>query len=158
VSHFVLASFAVTGVMLLGLAMRRAKDESLREEAARIGTWGGWLGLVPTVLQLMTGLWLLMISPTPFQAALTGGDTWSTVFFGVSLLGAFAMLPSLAAAAFGGARRRDYLRAMILLTTVIVCMVAARHIAQQRMYDRYAPRAASGTVSNSGSVRPGDVP
>ncbi|MDZ4784342.1 MAG: hypothetical protein SGJ19_29195 [Planctomycetia bacterium] len=157
-SHFVLASFAVTGVMLLGLAMRRARDESQRDDAARIGVWGGWLGLVPTALQLMSGLWLLMISPTPFQAALTGGDTWSTVLFGVSLLAAFAMLPPLAAAAFGAARRRDYLRAMILLTTVIVCMVAARHLAQQRMYDRFAAPKASAMRSNLGSVRPGDVP
>ncbi len=139
-SHFVLASFAVTGVLLLGLAMRLAKRESSRDKAQQLGVWGGWLGLAPTVLQLISGLWLMLTSPTPLQAALTGGETWSTVLFVASLLAAFALLPSLAASAFGTATRRDYLRAMMLLTVAILCMVAARHISLQRMYDRYAPR------------------
>ncbi len=142
-SHFVLASFAVTGVLLLGLAMRLAKREASRDDAQRVGAWGGWLGLAPTVLQLMSGLWLLLSSPAPLQAALAGGETWSTVLFVASLLAAFALLPALAAAAFGTATRRDYLRAMFLLTVAILCMVAARHISLQRMYDRYSPRAGT---------------
>jgi len=138
VTHFILASFAVTGVMLLGLAMRRLRDESAREEAARLGVWGGWLALVPTVLQLMSGLWLLMASPSPLQAALTGGDGWTTTCFGVSLVAVFLLLPCLASSGFGTAQRRDYLRAVILLTVAILGMTAARHLAHERMYDRFA--------------------
>lgn len=140
-SHFVLASFAVTGVMLLGLATRLARQDETRQDARRIGVWGGWLGLAPTVLQLSSGLWLLLASPAPFQSALTGGEISSTVLFIASLLAAFALLPALAACAFGTAARRDHIRAMALLTVAVVCMVGARHIALQRMYDRFAPPA-----------------
>lgn len=138
--HFVLASFAVTGVMLLARASRLAKREANETDAARLSVWGGWLALVPTVLQLLSGLWLLLISPTPLQDFLTGADVVTTLLFCVSLLAAFALLPTLASAAFGTAGRKERLRAMILLGVTIVCMVAARHYAHQRMYDGYSPR------------------
>lgn len=142
--HFILASFAVTGVMLLGLALKLAKREGGQEDAARLSVWGGWIALVPTVIQLLGGLWLLFSTPSVMQSAMTGGDPGITALFAISILAAVMLLPALAAAAFGSAGRKDRVKAMILLTVTILSMVAARHLAHQRMYDGYAeqPRGA----------------
>lgn len=144
--HFILASFAVTGVMLLAHAGRYARREATEAEAARLSVWGGWLALVPTVLQLLGGLWLLFVSPTALQTALTGGEMGTTLLFGISLLAAFGLLPALAAAAFGAAGRKERLRAMIFLGMTILGMVAARHLAHQRMFDTFAPIANAASA------------
>lgn len=138
-AHFILASFAVTGVALLGHASRVSRRSAAEADAARLSVWAGWIALVPTVAQLLGGLWLLFTAPSVVQTALTGGEWDATLLFGVSLLAAFALLPALAAAAFGTAGRKERQRAMMLLGVTIVSMVAARHLAHQRLYDGYAP-------------------
>ncbi len=144
VLHFGLASFAVTGVALLGFAARLAKREATEADAARVTMWGGWLALVPTALNLVSGIWLLLESPRLVQNQLTGDDGFATAAFLLAIVAALAMLPSLAAAAFGTAGRKERLRAMILLTVTILAMTTARHFAHQRMYDSYAKPAAAG--------------
>src|SRR5690606_1614891 len=139
VVHFLLASFAVTGVMLLGFASKLAKREDLIDEAVRIGRWGGWLGLGATIPQLASGLWLYFETPAVVQNALGGEDLLATGAFALAIFAALAMLPALAAAAFGTAGRSERRRAMILMAVTILLMTAARHISHQRLYDGFAP-------------------
>jgi hypothetical protein len=145
-AHFILASFAVTGVMLLARASRLAKQPETEADAARMTIWGGWLALVPTVIQLLSGLWLLFSSPAPLQTALTGGELGTTMLFGISLLAAFGLLPALASAAFGAAGRKERFRAMVFLAVTILSMVAARHLAHQKMFDGYTAKPAQNAA------------
>jgi hypothetical protein len=67
--HVVLASLAVAGIMLLGLAMRWLRGGD-KVGAAKIARWGAQWALVPSLLQLPVGLWTLTALPAAAQSQL----------------------------------------------------------------------------------------
>jgi hypothetical protein len=128
--HFALASVALGGLMLIGLALRRMKQDLEIRNAKRIAAWGAWGALGATGLQLVVGLWLLATSPPDLQAQLTGAAVWPTLCLVVSLIGVVWLLRELADIALGEPTRGAMIRAMIAMTVVIVLMTAARQLAR----------------------------
>lgn len=119
--HFVLAAFAFTGVVLMVHALRSARRDA-PEDTARVASWGGWLALVPTVVQVPAGVWFVSQLPREAIGRLMGGDWIDGLLFLTSLIAAFLLLHKLAAIAFRDADRRTLIQALSLMCLVIVLM------------------------------------
>ncbi|HVU88491.1 MAG TPA: hypothetical protein VHD36_14310 [Pirellulales bacterium] len=130
--HHVLASFAVVGVAVMGFALRLGRQGRPSEEVQQVATWGGWLALVPTVLQLFVGLYVLLELPERARDGLLGGDHVGTLLFGISLVGAIMLMHRLASVAFGETDRRNLIGAMALLVFVVLTMVGTRQRAREQ--------------------------
>jgi hypothetical protein len=128
--HFALASVAMAGLMLLGLAVRRLKSDLDPRGAKRIASWGGWSALIATGLQLVVGLWLLATTPPDLQAQLTGSALWPTLCLGTSLALVVWLLRELSEITLGEPTRGGMIRAMIAMTLVILLMTAARQLSR----------------------------
>lgn len=115
--HFWLASIAVTGVWLLTIAWRVGGDD-----AAPIARWGGRIAVIPTLLQIPCGIWLLSELPPLRQSRLLGGDGLATAAFAASVGLAMWLLNQLAAIGFGETERPRLARAAVTLVAVIALM------------------------------------
>ena len=121
--HVVLASIAVAGVMLLGLALRelrRGDDGS----ATRIAVWGGRIALVPSLLQLPVGLWTLAALPAAAQSRIMGADAIGTVLFVLSLLAVFWLVSDLVKIALHEVTRPLLIRVMAAMLVTVLLMTA----------------------------------
>jgi hypothetical protein len=148
--HVALASVAVAGVLLLGLALRsrRQGDEAA---ANRLALLGGRFALVPTVLQLPVGLWMLaMIAPTA-QSEILGGSALGTVLFFAAMLTALWLMRELASVALGETERPVLIRAMAALLITVVLMAALAR--QTRQPPTPANAAQSIANRNAETVR-----
>lgn len=120
VTHVVLASFAVTGLVLMHFAHRQGSGG----DATRAARWGGRLALLPTTLQVPVGLWMVVALPQPAQMALTGGDLLTSGLFVASVLLSFSLLHSLSAMAFGEIRPQTYVKSISTMVLIVVLMTA----------------------------------
>lgn len=137
--HFGLASIAMGGLVLLGLSLRRLKSDEDPRGAKRIAAWGGWSAFIPTCLQLLVGLWLLVATPPDMQSQLTGSALGPTACLITSLVLVVWLLRELAEVTLGEPTRGGLIRAMIAMTLVIVLMTAARQLSRPRQ-DRVVAR------------------
>lgn len=122
VVHVVLASFAVTGVTLIGYGLRLQRQTGMDADGQRVSRWGGYLALVPSLLQVPVGLWLIAVLPAPWQARALGGDVPSVLLLVASVLLALFMLQELANVAFGEAQRKQLVRIMIAMVVIVLLM------------------------------------
>ncbi len=134
-AHFMVASFAETGILMIGYALRVARGGDA-EGGSRIVVWGGRIALVATSAQLLVGTWLLLNLPQASQKALMGGDLLGTVLFAAGLLTVFALMHQLAAAALGNAGRRESILAMALLGLTMLMMVGTKQRAELAIHAR----------------------
>ena len=89
--HFMIAALAVTGMVLATVGAKRIKNG---DEGGRpwLQTGAFWF-VVPTALQIATGLWWLIALPKPVMTPLMGGDTAQTMVFMISItLPIFALI------------------------------------------------------------------
>ena len=128
--HFALASVAMAGIMLLGLALRRQKSDGDPRGMKRIAAWGSWSALLATGLQLVVGLWLLATTPPDSQALLTGSAWLPSLLFVGSLFLVAWLLRELSNIALAEPTRGSLIRAMIAMTFVILLMTAARQLSR----------------------------
>lgn len=127
VVHVSLASLAMAGTMLLGLALRYQKRGDA-QSAAAIGRTAARGALVPSLLQLPVGLWLLMSLRPEAQSRLMGESTSGILLFVTSLGTALWLLNDLAQLAFSDFSRRLAIRAMIaMLVTVVLMTMMQQH-------------------------------
>ncbi|HUE71695.1 MAG TPA: hypothetical protein VMP01_12485 [Pirellulaceae bacterium] len=131
-THFTLASLAMVGVLLLGLALRHQRRGGSDEEYGRLARWGGWIGLVPSLLQLPVGLWVLGTISATMQSRLMGSHLLATGCFLLGLLGALWLMRELAAIALGERERSQLIRVMALMVAVVVLMTAGQQLARVR--------------------------
>ena len=124
VTHFLLASVAVTGTALALLAERKAAQPAHAEAMRPWITRGAWLALVPTALQLVAGMLVLVQLPDIARDRLLGGDLWATSLFGLAVFAALGLMHRLAAVALGEVRRRDVVTAAALMAVTVVLMAA----------------------------------
>lgn len=128
--HFIIASFAVSGTLLLafgaGLVGRPAADRP------RIAIGGGRIALVTTLLQLPVGVWLIVQLPANAQRRMMGEDPWSAALLIAALLTSFWLLHQLAAAAFGEVSRASARRTIVAMSTVVLLMAGVLQRAQLR--------------------------
>jgi hypothetical protein len=121
--HVVLASIAVAGIVLLGLALRwmRAGDQA---SAAKVARWGGRWALVASVIQLPVGLWTLMTLPAAVQSQLMGNSTVGIALFVGGLSAALWLINELVHLSAGELTRPLLVRAMAAMLVTIVLMTA----------------------------------
>ncbi len=130
--HFWLASFAVTGVALIGYGKWILKRDEQDEVGKRIAIWGGRIALVPTLLQILVGVWVMSVLPSAMQQRLMGQDMLAASAFGLSLIGALWLMQQLAAVAFGDTEPRTLKMAIHLMYTVVILMTFTSRLASGR--------------------------
>jgi hypothetical protein len=128
VLHFLLASVAVTGVAMLVHVVRQNRPGRVPFGERGIA-WSGRLALVPSLLQLLAGVYLLLVLPVRQQQRIMGGDWLTTGSFAISGIATLALLHSLSSLALGETSRRDIVRSLGLTALVILTMTATRHLA-----------------------------
>jgi hypothetical protein len=119
--HIVLASIAVAGTMLIGLALRRRR-QGQEAEAARLAIWGGRWALIVSLVQLPVGVWTLFVLPPTSQAAIMGHSTVGTLLLVGSLAAAFWLLRELVNVSLGDTTRAVLIRAMAAMLITVVLM------------------------------------
>jgi hypothetical protein len=129
--HFTLASLAMAGVLLIGYALRLARQGREKSEADRVAIWGAGWTFAASLAQLPVGLWVLFALPTRMQNSLMGNDTVATIFFLASLLAAFWLLRELAGIVLGDTDRKSLIRAMVALIVVVLLMTAMHQWARR---------------------------
>lgn len=122
VVHIVLASFAVSGIAIMGLAMRTLRQDETNAGAIGLARTGAWIALVPSLAQIPTGLWLIASLPPNWQNNVLGNDVFCVGMLGISVLAALWMMQDLAQIAFGEVQRKSMLRCMILMVVVVLLM------------------------------------
>ncbi|MGD9647090.1 MAG: hypothetical protein AB7U73_15375 [Pirellulales bacterium] len=127
VLHFWLASFAVTGV----LAMRswgQVTRSSVTAEAAELrgATFGAWIALVATVLQMPLGLWLVTTLRPASQNLLLGRSLLATGLLIAAVVASLALLHMLASITLGQVERPLVRRSALLVVGVVALMVGTR--------------------------------
>ena len=76
--------------------------------------WGGRVARVPTVLQLVVGMLVLLALPERGRDGLLGGDRVGTLLFGLSIVAAIVLMHRLANIAAGDVQRSNLIMSMAL--------------------------------------------
>lgn len=119
--HFTIASVAITCGYLFWIVDGAESNER------QLGL-GGRVALGATVLQIPSGLWLLVVTPVDLQAKLMGNHPIATGCFLMSILCTFALLQQLSSLAMGQPNRQVARRASGLMVLTVVLMTGALHV------------------------------
>jgi hypothetical protein len=129
--HVVLASLAVSGVVLSGLALRWQR-EGQEAEAAKLARWGGRWALVPSLLQLPVGLWTLLMLPAAAQSQIMGETTLGALLLVGSLAAALWLINDLVQISMGESNRGVLVRAMTAMLVTVTLMTAMQQQTRTR--------------------------
>jgi len=132
--HVVLASVAMAGMTLLGLALRWLKRGDA-EGAGKVARWGATWALLPSVAQLPVGLWTLMALPAAAQSHVMGESLLATVLFLASLAAALWLINDLVHVAMGELTRGLLIRAMTAMLITVVLMTAMQQQTRRATFD-----------------------
>jgi hypothetical protein len=141
--HVALASIAMAGVMLLGLALKWQRQDRAPGDSAWVAAWGGRWALASSLAQLPVGLWTLAMLPAGEQSRLMGSDLAATALFAVSMLAVLWLLRELVAVALGEAGKPALIRTMAAMLIVVTLMTAMQQRA--RMAGRSNSQAGATT-------------
>jgi hypothetical protein len=133
--HFTFASLAMAGIMLLGLALRMGRRGAPAAEVSRVAIWGGYWGLIPSLLQLPVGLWVISALPPNSQSQVMGSNGTATVLFLSGIVAALWLLRELVSIAMGETARGNLIRAMSAMVVVVVLMTGTHQFAKARSED-----------------------
>jgi hypothetical protein len=138
--HFVVASVALAGALLMRAAARRTPIHDVAME--QIKRRGAQVALFATILQFPIGIAVLVALPAASRDGLLGDDMLTAALFGLSLGAVVVLMHKLAATAFGKTTPRDAASALAWLGLTIVLMTAVRHYARKPLY----PAVAVGII------------
>jgi hypothetical protein len=127
VVHVWMAALAVTGAVVMGLALGQADEKHDRAAAQQLVRRGATLALVPTLLQVPSGFWLAMEMPEPARDPLLGGTPLATGLFVAALVVALVLVHRLAAIALGDDGPKQVRRSIATMLLLIMLMVATRY-------------------------------
>jgi hypothetical protein len=162
VAHHWLSSLATAGVVLMLVAarhVRQAVPSECPDAQSWVTTFAARTALVATVLQLPTGVWVLLALPASAQSQLLGGEMTSTVLLVAAILCTVLLLQQLAAAAFGDSSTATVRKTALLLFVVLLLMSAVLHRARAKALHAEADarsdfvRAARQTTSRDHSIK-----
>lgn len=134
VVHVGLASLAVAALMLLGLALRTARQGD-SAAASQFALWGGRWSLAASLAQLPVGLWTLATLSAAEQSRLMGHDPLATALFLAAMMSVFWLLRELATVALGETTRGAMIRAMSAMLVVVGLMTAMQQAVSLRSLD-----------------------
>jgi len=130
----------------------RQFSDRLQEDQVAAGALvqrGAWLGLIPSLAQLPSGLYLAFQMPQTAREPLMGGDWLATGLFVLSLALALLLMHYLAAIALGDRDPKQIHRSLVILLLVVLSMVGTRsRLESHRLADRgpsswgFSPRSA----------------
>jgi hypothetical protein len=146
VVHVWLSSLAVTGVVLMALALRSKLASDAVAARQGLIQRGAWLALIATLLQLPVGMWVTLEMPESARDSLFGGDLLASSLFGLSLLLVLLLAHTLAATALGDTQPGYVRRSIAVAAMIVLLMVGTRwrthELAQN--FDRAKPLLATG--------------
>jgi hypothetical protein len=127
VTHVLLASFAVAGLMVSWIGWRLTQTDS-SNSASAIARLGGRLALAASLLQFPVGVWVLLALPEgQSQRIMTTG---AAIVFGIGVVTALGLMHQLAMVALGDASRRRLSVATLMMVLVVVLMTATLQLAR----------------------------
>jgi hypothetical protein len=129
VLHVWLASIAVSGLALAGIAVRLNR-QSNTDDFASVAKLGGRISLVATLLQVPGGVWVLTTLPESQQQSLMGDSLVCTALFGASIAAALALMHQLSMLSLGDATKKRIGVTALLMVCVVLLMTATLHIAR----------------------------
>jgi hypothetical protein len=156
VVHSWLAAVAVAGTAVVWLAAGRnaVLQGDQQEQARRIAASGAWVALIPTGLQFLVGMWVLVELPTEALHAVIGGDLTATALLLTSLVFTLVLLHTLAGIAGGEVDRGSARRAAVVLALVVLLMSGTlrriRHLSETAQ-----SRLPAGPVVASSAIATG---
>jgi hypothetical protein len=152
VAHVWLAAFAVSGVALMHLGLQIDRAGQLDLSRNRLIKAGALLALVPTLLQIPSGLWITLEMPAAARDPLLGGDWVATGLFATSFLLTLQLMHALAGIAMGDRQPRQVRSSIAIMMLVVVLMVGARGRAQDFMAPIMHRRASKPTPAGHARV------
>lgn len=152
--HFALASVAMTGIMLLGLALRMGRRGAPAEEVSRVAIWGGYWSLVPSLVQLPVGLWVMSALPPDSQSRIMGSSGAATVCFLAGIVAALWLLRELVSIAMGETAKSNLIRAMVAMVVVVVLMTGTHHFSKDRAKDLFKSALGLWPFATNNGDRP----
>ena len=111
----------MSGVFLFWLVKDNEQSQTTVLTGARFACFA-------TVMQIPTGLCLLMVTPPDSQSRMVGGDPLPTALLGASVFCAFYLLQNLAAVSFGDIEKKLTRRCSWLLILTVLLMSATLHL------------------------------
>ena len=126
VVHVWLSSLAVTGVVLMALALRSKLPSDAFAARQGLIQRGAWLALIATLLQLPVGMWVTLEMSEAARESLFGGDLLASSLFGLSLLLVLLLAHTLAATAQGDPRPGHVRRSVAMAAMIVLLMVGTR--------------------------------
>jgi hypothetical protein len=130
--HVWMSALAVTGTVVMGLGLRLSASDRCGSAAQPLVRLGAVSGLVPTLLQIPVGLWVIMEMPSVARSPLMGSDPVATVLFGLSVLLALWLMHGLSAIALGNNRPAEIRRAVAAMLLLVILMAGTRVRADAR--------------------------
>ena len=136
VTHVWLAAVAVTGLVVVWLAIRTLSQDvdAASSDGATAGAGlrlrairsGGRLALTATMLQFPVGIWVALAMPEAAREPLLGGDAVAALLFLVALMLAMLQMHMLSALVLTQPTAQQAWRATTVLVTLILLMVGTR--------------------------------
>ena len=141
--HFVLAAGVVAGAAVIGIAWHSGGQTESPDRRAAM--WGARIAIVPGLLQIPVGFWMISQMPAAVQRRIMGSDGLAGVLLLLSVAIALWLLHQLSALAIGELTPRLMART-VLLTVILVVMMT---VAGRRAHDDASPSA--GHMSGKGA-------
>ncbi len=120
--HMVLGAFAITGLLLVAIGLRKGDTE--------YGRWlveqGAQMFLGPTILNFLVGFWFLMRLPLAVRMSLMGGSSVAAAAFGLGIVLPLAALAHLMIARTGKSTRRNGVISIVAGVLTVAMMVVVR--------------------------------
>lgn len=134
--HFLLAAVATSGMALIVFALRsRGGSDTTNGETTNrsltAAVWGARIALVPTLLQIPVGIWVLTAQSPLMQNRLMGGSLVATSLFLGALLAGLSLMHQLASIALGDVDVRLLRKSAALFVAVVLFMTATLRYGNQ---------------------------
>lgn len=133
--HFMVSAVAVAGLVVLMLGLKKIKTNG------ELGKWRMKYGIlwftIPTLVNILIGLWFLISLPKKFLMLFMGENIYATVYFLIALVAMFVSLIMMFLAYNSAKPVSKIMIGKIFLLLTIVMMVLMRHELREAYLEPY---------------------
>ena len=130
-THFVLASIAVSAIIVLWL-ISKSDELNLEQAAEAMSRRAAWVAMLVTLLQLPVGAWLLVTLPSAARSAMMGSSALASLAFLGALLLTFMLLQRLLTIAIGSTTSQERRQTGWLMVILVLLMTATLYASRNR--------------------------